>query len=273
MSKIPYCWRGFSPAVRIGASRLQLRRLAIISESNRWPDGDWLSRRSRGAAPRRRPTSIRPSDTGPSATFPGLSGDRRAKTNRSTSHGRRAIRGGGRNVLFDTDFHREAWINSVPPPTTCAPTTVKLAGVSPTTGRHRHQPCPWVTGRHRPLPKRRSGFRSRVRLLHGDAGAGRSMEASSRRREGSRATQHEGRLRLVAVQSGDHSGIRATPERGTRGPRSTRVEGDSDFVLASDTASLPNLPSTRRGHLSEADQPAKPPESERMIELAAPRTA
>ena len=139
------------------------------------------------------------------------------------------IRGGGRNILFDSGFHREAWLKQFPTADYLRPDeAVKLAGVKPEDVTDIvDQPCPLGShGRHRPLSEG-DGLdpEAGVRLLHRRRlAAGRTAwRHRSRGREGPRPTQHRRppapRRRRQRGDPSRHS--RLTPARATRSHRST----------------------------------------------------
>jgi glyoxylase-like metal-dependent hydrolase (beta-lactamase superfamily II) len=188
------------------------------------------------------------------------------------------LRGGGRNVLFDSGFHREKWFKDFPTADYLRPDdAVKLAGLQPEdvtdiVVSHAH----WDhMGGIDLFPKATVWIQKQEYAYytsdawqpggkHGgidpdDIGALVRLNTS-------------GRLRLV---DGDNveilPGIRAyTGARHTFASQYIRVEGDPSFVLASDNCYLyRNLAEHKASAtFSEEDQPANVRNQARMIGLA-----
>jgi glyoxylase-like metal-dependent hydrolase (beta-lactamase superfamily II) len=188
------------------------------------------------------------------------------------------VRGGGRNILFDSGFHREKWLKDFPMADYLRPDeAVKLAGVKPEDVTdivisHAHwdhmggidlfpkatvwiqkQEYVYYTGEAWQPGGKRGGIDA------DDIGALVRLNTS-------------GRLHLV---DGDDveilPGIRAyTGARHTFASQYLRVEGDPPFVLASDNCYLyRNLAEHKASAtFNEADQPANIRNQARMIELA-----
>jgi glyoxylase-like metal-dependent hydrolase (beta-lactamase superfamily II) len=188
------------------------------------------------------------------------------------------IRGGGRAILFDTGFHREAWLKQFPTADYLRPDeAVKLAGVKPedvtdVVISHAH----WDhMGGIDLFPKATVWIQKQEFAYYtGDAwqpgGRHGGIDPEDVKALVQRNT--EGRLRLV---DGDDveilPGIRAyTGARHTFASQYIRVEGDPSFVLASDNCSLyRNLAEHKASAtFSEADQPGNIKNQERMIALA-----
>ena len=188
------------------------------------------------------------------------------------------IRGGGRNILFDTGFHREAWLKQFPTADYLRPDeAAKLAGVKPEDVTdivisHAH----WDhMGGIDLFPKATAWIQKQEFAYYiGDAwqpgGRHGGIDPEDVKALVQRNT--EGRLRLV---DGDDveilPGIRAyTGARHTFASQYIRVEGDPSFVLASDNCYLyRNLAEHKASAtFSEADQPANIRNQERMSELA-----
>jgi glyoxylase-like metal-dependent hydrolase (beta-lactamase superfamily II) len=188
------------------------------------------------------------------------------------------IRGGGRNVLFDTGFHREAWLNQFPTADFLRPDeAVKLAGVKPedvtdVVISHAH----WDHMGGIDLFSKATVWIQKQEFAYytGDAwqpgGKHGGIDPEDVKTLVQRNT--EGRLRLV---DGDNveilPGIRAyTGARHTFASQYIRVEGDPSFVLASDNCYLyRNLAEHKASAtFSEADQPGNIKNQERMIALA-----
>jgi glyoxylase-like metal-dependent hydrolase (beta-lactamase superfamily II) len=188
------------------------------------------------------------------------------------------IRGGDRNILFDTGFHREAWLRQFPTADYLRPDeAVKLAGVKPedvtdVVISHAH----WDhMGGIDLFPKATVWIQKQEFAYYtGDAwqpgGRHGGIDPEDLKALVQRNT--EGRLRLV---DGDNveilPGIRAyTGARHTFSSQYIRVEGEPSFVLASDNCYLyRNLAEHKASAtFSEADQPANIKNQERMIALA-----
>jgi glyoxylase-like metal-dependent hydrolase (beta-lactamase superfamily II) len=188
------------------------------------------------------------------------------------------IRGGGRAILFDTGFHREAWLKQFPMADYLRPDeAVKLAGVKPedvtdVVISHAH----WDhMGGIDLFPKATVWIQKQEFAYYtGDAwqpgGRHGGIDPEDVKALVQRNT--EGRLRLV---DGDDveilPGIRAyTGARHTFASQYIRVEGDPSFVLASDNCYLyRNLAEHKASAtFSEADQPGNIKNQERMIALA-----
>jgi glyoxylase-like metal-dependent hydrolase (beta-lactamase superfamily II) len=188
------------------------------------------------------------------------------------------IRGGGRNILFDTGFHRESWLKQFPTADFLRPDeAVKLAGVKPEdvtdiVVSHAH----WDhMGGIDLFPKATVWIQKQEFAYYtGDAwqpgGKHGGIDPEDIKVLVQRNT--EGRLRLV---DGDDveilPGIRAyTGARHTFASQYIRVEGDPAFVLASDNCYLyRNLAEHKASAtFSEADQPGNIKNQERMIALA-----
>ena len=188
------------------------------------------------------------------------------------------IRGGGRNILFDSGFHREKWFKYSPVTDYLRPDeAVKLAGVKPDEVTdivisHAH----WDhMGGIDLFPKATVWIqKDEFRYYTGDAwqvdGDHDGIDPEDARELVRLNT--EGRLRLV---DGDNMeifpGIRAyTGARHTYASQYLRVEGSPSFVLASDNCYLyRNLAEHKASAtFSKADEPANIKNQERMIELA-----
>ncbi len=188
------------------------------------------------------------------------------------------IRGGGRNILFDSGFHREKWFKYFPVTDYLRPDeAVKLAGVKPdevtdVVISHAH----WDhMGGIDLFPKATVWIqKDEFRYYTGDAwqadGDHDGIDPEDARELVRLNT--EGRLRLV---DGDNTeifpGIRAyTGARHTYASQYLRVGGSPSFVLASDNCYLyRNLAEHKAGAtFSKADEPANIKNQERMIELA-----
>jgi glyoxylase-like metal-dependent hydrolase (beta-lactamase superfamily II) len=188
------------------------------------------------------------------------------------------IRGGGRNILFDSGFYREAWFKKFPTTDYLRPDeAVALAGVKPEdvtdiVVSHAH----WDhMGGIDLFPKATVWIqRQEFAYYTGDAWqpGGRHGGIDSEDLKALVQKNTEGRLRLV---DGDDveilPGIRAyTGARHTYASQYIRVEGDPPFVLASDDCYLyRNLTEKKASAtFSDADQPANIRNQERMIRLA-----
>jgi len=188
------------------------------------------------------------------------------------------IRGGGRNILFDSGFHREKWLKEFPTADYLRPDeAVKLAGVRPedvtdVVISHAH----WDhMGGIDLFPKATVWIQKQEFAYYtGDAwqpgGQHGGIDPDDVKALVQRNT--EGRLRLV---DGDDveifPGIRAyTGARHTFASQYIRVGGDTPFVLASDSCYLyRNLAEHKASAtFSDADQPANIRNQARMIELA-----
>ncbi len=188
------------------------------------------------------------------------------------------IRGGGRNILFDSGFHREKWFKYFPVTDYLRPDeAVKLAGVKPdevtdVVISHAH----WDhMGGIDLFPKATVWIqKDEFRYYTGDAwqadGDHDGIDPEDARELVRLNT--EGRLRLV---DGDNTeifpGIRAyTGARHTYASQYLRVEGSPSFVLASDNCYLyRNLAEHKASAtFSKADEPANIKNQERMIDLA-----
>jgi glyoxylase-like metal-dependent hydrolase (beta-lactamase superfamily II) len=188
------------------------------------------------------------------------------------------IRGGSRNILFDSGFHRERWfkewtiLNYLRPDE-----AVKLAGVKPeevtdVVISHAH----WDhMGGIDLFPKATVWIqKEEFRYYTGDAWqpGGQHGGIDPEDAEELVRVNTEGRLRLV---DGDNveilPGIRAyTGGRHTYASQYLRVEGNPPFVLASDNCYLyRNLAEHKASDtFSKADYPANIKNQERMIQLA-----
>jgi glyoxylase-like metal-dependent hydrolase (beta-lactamase superfamily II) len=188
------------------------------------------------------------------------------------------IRGGGRNILFDSGFHRESWVKSFPMVDFVRPDeAVKLAGVQPAemtdiVVSHAH----WDhMGGIDLFPKAVVWIqKEEFRYYTGDAWQPGGQHGGMDREDVQQLVKlnTEGRLRLV---DGDDveilPGIRVyTGARHTYASQYLRVEGDPTFVLASDNCYLyRNLAQHKASAtFSEADEPANIKNQQRMIELA-----
>ncbi|MGE5277066.1 MAG: N-acyl homoserine lactonase family protein [Acidobacteriota bacterium] len=188
------------------------------------------------------------------------------------------IRGGGRNILFDSGFHREKWLKDFPTADYLRPDeAVKLAGVPPqevtdVVISHAH----WDhVGGIDLFPKATVWIQKQEFAYYtGEAwqpgGHHGGIDPEDVKVLVERNT--EGRLRLV---DGDDveilPGIRAyTGGRHTFASQSIRVEGKPPFVLASDNCYLYRNLAEHRASATflEADQPANIRNQARMVELA-----
>lgn len=189
------------------------------------------------------------------------------------------IRGRGRNVLFDSGFHREAWLKEFP--TTAdylrPDEAVKGAGVQPADVTdiiisHAH----WDhMGGIDLFPKATVWIQKREFAYYtGDAwqAGGRHGGIDPEDVRALVQKNTEGHVRFV---DGDDveilPGIRAyTGARHTFASQYVRIDGEPPFVLASDNCYLyRNLAEHRASAtFSEADQPANIRNQTRMIELA-----
>jgi glyoxylase-like metal-dependent hydrolase (beta-lactamase superfamily II) len=188
------------------------------------------------------------------------------------------IRGGGRNILFDSGFHRERWFGKFTITNFLRPDeAVKLAGVKPeevtdVVISHAH----WDhMGGIDLFPKATVWIqKEEFRYYTGDAwqAGGESGGIDPEDARDLVRLNTEGRLRLI---DGDNAeifpGIRAyTGGRYTYASQYLRVEGNPPFVLASDNCYLyRNLAEHKASAtFSEADYPANIKNQERMIQLA-----
>lgn len=188
------------------------------------------------------------------------------------------IRGGGRNILFDSGYHRDTFLKYFPSTEYIRPDeAVKLAGVAPgevtdIVISHAH----WDhLGGIDLFPKATVWIqKEEFRYYTGDAwqpgGNHGGIDPEDVRQLVKLNT--EGRLHLV---DGDNveifPGIRAyTGARHTFASQYLRVDGDPPFVLASDNCYLyRNLAEHKASAtFSEADQAANLKNQARMIELA-----
>jgi glyoxylase-like metal-dependent hydrolase (beta-lactamase superfamily II) len=188
------------------------------------------------------------------------------------------IRGGGRNILFDSGFHRELWLKEFPMSEFVRPDeAVKLAGVQPEeitdiVISHAHwdhmggidlfpKATVWIQKEEFHYY---TGEAWQAGVQHGGIDAEDVKELVR--------LNTEGRLRLV---DGDNveifPGVRAyTGARHTYASQYLRVEGRPSFVLASDNCYLyRNLAEHKASAtFSEADEPGNIKNQTRMIELA-----
>jgi glyoxylase-like metal-dependent hydrolase (beta-lactamase superfamily II) len=189
------------------------------------------------------------------------------------------IRGGGRNVLFDSGFHREKWLKEFPSFTDYLrpDEAVKLAGVSPAEVTdvvisHAH----WDhMGGIDLFPKAAVWIQEEEFSYYtGDAWkpGGKHGGIDPEDVKALEKIRKDGRLRLV---EGDDveiiAGIRAyTGARHTYASQYIRVDGKTPFVLASDNCYLyRNLAEHKASAtFSEADRPANIRNQARMVELA-----
>lgn len=188
------------------------------------------------------------------------------------------IRGGGRNILFDTGFHREAWLKQFPTADYLRPDeAVRLAGVGPEdvtdiVVSHAH----WDhMGGIDLFPKATVWIQKwEFAYYTGDAWQPGGKHGGIDPEDVQVLVQlnTQGRLRLV---DGDDievlPGIRAyTGARHTFASQYIRVDGDPPFVLASDNCYLYRNLAERKASatFSEADRPANLKNQERMIGLA-----
>ena len=188
------------------------------------------------------------------------------------------VRGGGRNILFDSGYYREAWLKEFPSADYIRPDeAVKLAGVAPEDVTdivisHAH----WDhVGGVALFPKATVWIqRQEFAYYTGDAwqAEGRHGGIDPEDVQELLRRNTEGRLRLV---DGDGveilPGIRVyTGARHTFASQYIRVAGDPAFVLASDNCYLyRNLAEHKASAtFTEADRPANLRNQERMIALA-----
>ena len=188
------------------------------------------------------------------------------------------IRGGGRNILFDTGFHREKWLEQFHTADYLRPDeAVKLAGVRPeevtdVVISHAH----WDhMGGIDLFPKAIVWIQKQEFAYYtGDAWkpGGRHGGIDPEDVKVLGQLEKEGRLRLV-----DGDGVEILPgihaytgARHTFASQYIRVGGKQPFVLASDNCYLyRNLAEHKASAtFSEADQPANIRNQARMIELA-----
>ncbi|MGZ6989135.1 MAG: N-acyl homoserine lactonase family protein [Thermoanaerobaculia bacterium] len=188
------------------------------------------------------------------------------------------IRGGGRNILFDSGFHREAWFAYFPTIDYMRPDeAVKVTGVKPEEitdiiVSHAH----WDhLGGIDLFPKATIWIQEQEFAYYtGDAWqpGGRHGGIDPADVKALVQLNTEGRLRLV---DGDDveilPGIRAyTGARHTYASQYIRVEGNPPFVLASDNCYLYRSLAEQKASatFSDVDQPANVGSQGRMIELA-----
>jgi glyoxylase-like metal-dependent hydrolase (beta-lactamase superfamily II) len=188
------------------------------------------------------------------------------------------IRGGGHNILFDSGFHREAWLKSFPMADFARPDeAVRAAGVKPEEVTdivisHAH----WDhMGGIDLFPKATVWIqKEEFRYYTGEAWQAGGQHGGIDAEDVKELVKvnTEGRLRLV---DGDNveilPGIRAyTGARHTYASQYIRVEGKPAFVLASDNCYLyRNLAEHKASAtFSDEDQPANIKNQARMIELA-----
>jgi glyoxylase-like metal-dependent hydrolase (beta-lactamase superfamily II) len=188
------------------------------------------------------------------------------------------IRGGGRNILFDSGFHRERWFKEWTITNYLRPDeAVKLAGVAPEeitdiVISHAH----WDhMGGIDLFPKATVWIqKEEYRYYAGEAWqpGGKNGGIDPEDTKELVRLNTEGRVRLV---DGDNveifPGIRAyTGGRHTYASQYLRVEGNPPFVLASDNCYLYRNVAERKASatFSEADYPANIKNQERMIQLA-----
>jgi glyoxylase-like metal-dependent hydrolase (beta-lactamase superfamily II) len=188
------------------------------------------------------------------------------------------IRGGGRNILFDSGFHRERWFKYWTITDYVRPDeAVRVAGVKPeeitdVVISHAH----WDhMGGIDLFPKATVWIqKEEFRYYTGEAWQAGGQHGGIDPEDVKELVRlnTEGRLRLV---DGDNveifPGIRAyTGGRHTYASQYIRVEGSPSFVLASDNCYLyRNLAEHKASAtFSEADQPANIKNQARMIELA-----
>jgi glyoxylase-like metal-dependent hydrolase (beta-lactamase superfamily II) len=188
------------------------------------------------------------------------------------------IRGGGRNVLFDSGFHRERWLKEFPTADYLRPDeAVKLAGVRPEDVTdivisHAH----WDhMGGIDLFPKATVWIQKQeFAYSTGDAwlpgGDHHGIDPDDAKALVQKNT--DGRLRFVGGDDVEIlPGIRAyTGARHTFASQYIRVDGDPPFVLASDNCYLyRNLAEHKASAtFSETDRPANIRNQTRMIELA-----
>ena len=188
------------------------------------------------------------------------------------------IRGCGRNILFDSGFHRESWLKYFPMNDFVRPDeAVRSAGVKPeeitdVVISHAH----WDhMGGIDLFPKATVWLqKEEFRYYTGEAWQAGGQHGGIDPEDVKELVRlnTEGRLRLV---DGDNveifPGIRAyTGARHTFASQYIRVEGSPNFVLASDNCYLyRNLAEHKASAtFSDADQPANVKNQARMVELA-----
>ncbi len=188
------------------------------------------------------------------------------------------LRGGGHNVLFDSGFHREVWLEQFPTADYLRPDeAVKLAGVAPEdvtdiVVSHAH----WDhMGGIDLFPKATVWIqKAEFSYYTGDAWQPGGKHGGIDPDDVKALVQKnvDGRLRLV---DGDGveilPGIRAyTGARHTFASQYIRVAGDPAFVLASDNCYLYRNLAERKpsATFSEADRAANVKNQARMMELA-----
>jgi len=188
------------------------------------------------------------------------------------------VRGGGRNILFDTGFHREKWFKDFPTADYLRPDeAVKSAGVAPedvtdVIVSHAH----WDhMGGIDLFPKATVWIQKQEFAYYtGDAWqpGGKHGGIDPEDVKALLQANTEGRVRLV---DGDDveilPGIRVyTGARHTFASQYVRVDGDPPFVLASDNCYLyRNLAEKKpSATFSEADRAANLRQQARLIELA-----
>jgi glyoxylase-like metal-dependent hydrolase (beta-lactamase superfamily II) len=188
------------------------------------------------------------------------------------------IRGSGRNILFDSGFHRESWLKEFPMNDFLRPDgAVKLAGVKPEeitdiVISHAH----WDhMGGIDLFPKATVWIqKEEFRYYTGEAWQAGGQHGGIDAEDVKELVRlnTEGRLRLV---DGDNveifPGIRVyTGARHTYASQYLRIEGHPAFVLASDNSYLwRNLEEHKASAtFYEADHPANIKNQARMIELA-----
>jgi glyoxylase-like metal-dependent hydrolase (beta-lactamase superfamily II) len=188
------------------------------------------------------------------------------------------IRGGGRNVLFDSGFHRERWLKEFPTADYLRPDeAVKLAGVRPEDVTdivisHAH----WDhMGGIDLFPKATVWIQKQEFAYYtGDAWQPGGDHDGIDPDDAKALVQKNTDRRLRFVGGDDVEilpGIRAyTGARHTFASQYVRVDGDPPFVLASDNCYLyRNLAEHKASAtFSEADRPANIRNQTRMIELA-----
>src|ERR1700738_3729051 len=188
------------------------------------------------------------------------------------------IRGGGRNILFDSGFHRESWLKYFSMTDFARPDeAVRSAGVKPeeitdVVINHAH----WDhMGAIDLFPKATVWIqREEFRYYTGEAWQAGGQHGGIDPEDVKELVRlnTEGWLRLVDGDNVEISpGIRAyTGARHTFASQYIRVEGSPNFVLASDNCYLyRNLAEHKASAMfSEADQPRNVKNHARMIELA-----
>jgi glyoxylase-like metal-dependent hydrolase (beta-lactamase superfamily II) len=188
------------------------------------------------------------------------------------------IRGGGRNILFDTGFHREKWFkywtikDYLRPDEAVAQAGAKPEEITDIVISHAH----WDhMGGIDLFPKATVWIqKEEYRYYTGEAWQAGGQHGGIDPEDVKELVRlnTEGRLRLV---DGDNveifPGIRAyTGARHTYASQYLRVEGHPAFVLASDNCYLYRNLAERKASatFSEADQPGNIKNQARMIELA-----